>query len=247
MQKNISYPKLRKENIIDKHGLSDPYQWLEGKLETEEVTKWISEQNSIIENYLSVPIKEKIRDRLSSLYNYEKYTCPFKYGNNYFFYHNSGLQNQQVLYIQETLESKPEILLDPNTLSTDGTISLHSLDFSDDGQFMAYSLSKSGSDWSTCYVKCVKTKENFPDKLEWLKFTGFHWTKDNLGFFYCRYPEQNIKEEDRGKEVEANKYMKLYYHKVGTAQESDVLVYETPLNPDYFLGACVSNVRTFFI
>ena len=144
MQKTISYPKLRKENIIDKHGLPDPYQWIENKLDSEEVTKWISEQNAIVDNYINVPIREQIQKRLSKLYNYEKYSAPFKYGNKYFYYHNSGLQNQSVLYMQDTLDSKPEVLIDPNTLATDGTASL------DHPQFAKYRTASSRRNTESC-------------------------------------------------------------------------------------------------
>jgi len=243
MQKTISYPKLRKENIIDKHGLPDPYQWIENKLDSEEVTKWISEQNAIVDNYINVPIREQIQKRLSKLYNYEKYSAPFKYGNKYFYYHNSGLQNQSVLYMQDTLDSKPEVLIDPNTLATDGTASLDEVSFSDNGEFLAYSISKSGSDWSVCYVKNVKTKADLAEKLEWLKFSSFRWTSDNLGFFYGRYPEQNIKEEEKGKEVNLNQDQKIYYHRLGTQQADDILVFQTPENPEYFIYPFVSLVR----
>ena len=245
MQKTFTYPKLRKEPIIDKHGLPDPYQWLEGKLETEEVSKWISEQNSITDAHLSVPIREKIRTRLNSLYNYEKYSAPFTYGNRYFYYHNSGLQNQDVLYMQETLESKPEILLDLNTLSEDGTVSINSVSFSDNGEYLACGLSKSGSDWVTCYVKNTKNKENLGEKLEWLKFTSFEWTKDNLGFFYVRFPEQKLKEEDKGKEVSLNQNPKVYYHRINSPQESDVLVFQMLENPDYFLHPLITIVSFY--
>lgn len=244
----MSYPKLRKENIIDIHGFPDPYQWIEKKLDSDEVIKWIKDQNSISNSFLAIPLRERIRTRLNALYNYEKYSAPFKYGDNYFFYHNSGLQNQEVLYMQETLESKPEVVLDPNTLSEDGTVALDSANFSDDGQFLAYSVSKCGTDWTTCYVKNMKTKEDFGEKLEWLKFTSFEWTRDNLGFFYVRFPEQkNIKEEDRGKEVSLNNNQKVYYHKLGTPQENDILIYQELENPNYFIYPSVSRVIFLFL
>ena len=242
MQKKISYPKLRKEDTIDKYGLPDPYQWVETKLDSEEVSQWITDQNTLSEGITNVPIREQIKNRLSSLYNYEKYSAPFTYGKKYFYYHNSGLQNQSVLYIQDTLESKPEVLIDPNTLSADGTISLSDVSFSDNGEYMAYSLSTSGSDWCVGYVKNVKTKQDLPDKLEWLKFTSFHWTSDHLGFFYGRFPEQKLKEEDKGKEVTKNADQKLYYHKLGTQQKDDCLVFEIPENPEYFVYPCMTLV-----
>lgn len=242
MIKNFQYPKLRKENIIDKHGLPDPYRWIEGNLETEEVVKWVDAQNSISEDYLSVPIREKIRSRLSSLYNYEKYSCPMIYGNKYYFYHNTGLQNQSVLYVQETLKSEPKVVLDPNLLSKDGTVSISELSFSDNGEYFAYGLSKSGSDWVTCYIKDLKKNEDFPEKLEWIKFSSFEWTKDGLGFFYVRYPEQNIKEEERGKEINLNTNQTVYYHRIGTPQEKDIVIFNPVENPNWFLYPLVSDV-----
>lgn len=243
----FSYPRLRKEQQINKHGLPDPYEWIEKDLQREEISKWIDEENQITEKYLKIPLREKIHSRLKALTNYEKYSSPMKYGGLYYFFHNTGLQNHSILYMQETLDSKPKVVLDPNSLSADGDVSINHYSFSDNGEYLAYGLSKSGSDWVTCYIKNLKTNEDFKEKLEWIKFSGYEWTSDNKGFFYVRYPKLEIDEENRGKEVTQIKSQIVYYHLLGTPQENDILIY-SPENDKLFLYPLVSQVinKEFF-
>src|SRR5690606_18539005 len=173
---------------------------------------------------------------------FKKYTAPYKHGEYYYFAMNDGLQNQYVYFRQKDFKAKPELFFDPNKLSDDGTAALSVMDFSKNSKYMAYSISQSGSDWQTGYVMNVATKEKLPDQLNWLKFTGFSWKGDD-GFFYSRYPEP--KEEDKLKGVNATQ--QVYYHKVGTPQSEDQLIYEDPEHPQRFGGAMVTDDERFLI
>lgn len=218
------YPISNKSDKVDNyHGtlVKDPYRWLE-EPDSAETRSWIAAENQVTFNYLrEIPAREKIKQRLTKLWDYEKYTIPFKEGNNYFYFKNDGLQNQSVLYTLKTLDAEPRVLLDPNKLSTDGTIALVRFAISHNGKLLAYGLSTSGSDWQEWKVCDVETGENLSDHLKWIKFSGASWTKDNQGFFYCCYDEPN--EETKLEDV--NYYEKVYYHQLGTPQSEDVLIY----------------------
>ncbi len=221
----FSYPSTRQDNQVDiYHGnaVKDPYRWLENP-DTEETQAWIEAQNELTFNYLEqIAEREPIKQRLTELWDYEKYSIPFKKGDRYFYFKNDGLQNQSVLYTLKSLEDKPEILLDPNTLSEDGTVSLAGLSISENGQYLAYGLSQSGSDWVEWKVKTIETKIDLEDQIKWVKFSGVSWTQDHQGFYYSRYdqPNPDTKLED------INYYQKLYYHFLGTPQDQDVLIYQ---------------------
>ncbi|MBD2504928.1 prolyl oligopeptidase family serine peptidase [Anabaena azotica] len=223
--KPLNYPLPRKSDQIDDyHGtlVADPYRWLEDP-NSEETKAWIEAENQITFAYLGeVAVREKIQQRLTKLWDYEKYGIPFKEGENYFYFKNNGLQNQSVLYTLKSLDSEPRVLLDPNKLSADGTVALSGLAISDNGKLLAYGLSTAGSDWQEWKVLDVKTGEELPDHLNWIKFSGASWTNDNQGFFYSRYDEPNAKT----KLEDANYYQKLYYHRLGTAQSEDILIYQ---------------------
>jgi len=223
------YPKAKKVDHVDEyHGtkVADPYRWLENP-DAEDSRAWIEAQNKLTFGFLDqIPERQQIKERLTKLWDYEKYSSPFKEGGRYFFYKNDGLQNQSVLYTADSLEGAPRVLLDPNTLSKDGTVALSGLAISHDGKLMAYALAAAGSDWQEWKVRDVQTGKDLDDHLKWSKFSGASWTKDekgdHKGFYYSRYDEPN----EKTKLEDANYFHKLYYHRIGTKQSDDVLVYE---------------------
>ena len=237
---SIAYPQTRKDSVVDDyHGtkVADPYRWLED-VDSPETRHWVEAENRITFAYLEqIPERERIRRRLTELWDYPKYGAPFKKGGRYFFFKNSGLQNQSVLYTQSTLTAEPEILLDPNTLSSDGTVALSILAFAEDGRTMVYGTSGSGSDWQEFRVRDVLTKQDRPDHLKWIKFSSAAWTHDGAGFFYSRYPEPAAGADPL---LDLNKNQKVYYHKLGTDQSADRLIYERPDHPDWGFGVEVS-------
>jgi len=235
----LQYPTARKSDVVDDyHGtrVPDPYRWLEDP-DSPESRAWIEAQNRLTAAYLAeIPARNVIRDRLTKLWNYPKYGTPFRKGRRYFFFKNDGLQNQSVLYQQASLAADPETLLDPNRLSEDGTVALSTLAVTDDGRLLAYGTSASGSDWEEFRVRDVVTGKDRPDYLKWIKFSGASWTKDGAGFFYSRYPEPTDKAL-----TDVNRFQKLYYHRLGTEQGQDVLVYERPDQPDWGMNAAVTD------
>ena len=235
----FQYPSARKSDVVDDyHGtkVADPYRWLEDP-DSPESRSWIEAENRLTNAYLAdIPARGRIRDRLTKLWNYPKFGAPFRKAGRYFFFKNDGLQNQSVLYKQASLSANPETLLDPNLLSEDGTVALSSLAVSDDGRLLAYGTAASGSDWEEFRVRDVATGQDRPDHLKWIKFSGASWTKDGAGFFYSRYPEPTEKAL-----TDVNRFQKLYYHRLGTDQAEDVLVYERPDQPDWGMNAEVTD------
>ncbi|MCC3435411.1 MAG: S9 family peptidase [Oscillatoriales cyanobacterium] len=242
----LSYPTTRKaEQTDDYHGVqvSDPYRWLEDP-DSEETQAWVEAQNAVTFGYLSqIPAREKIKQRLTKLWDYEKYGIPFKQGDRYFYYKNDGLQNQSVLYTLPSLDGEPKVLIDPNTLSEDGTVALGGVALSEDGQLMAYGLSISGSDWQEWKVRDVETGEDLSDHLKWLKFSGAAWTHDGKGFFYSRYDEPN----EKTKLEDVNYYQKLFYHKLGTPQSEDVLICDRPDQKEWGFSGGVTEDGKYLI
>jgi prolyl oligopeptidase len=236
----IEYPKARKVDVVeDYHGtqVADPYRWLED-VDAEQTKAWVEAQNAVTFGYLeAIPERERIRERLTELWDYERYGTPFKEGGRYFFYKNDGLQNQSVLYMQSSLDAEPVVALDPNRFSEDGTVALRTLSFTEDASLMVYGTSASGSDWQEFFVRDVEAGRDLTDHLSWVKFSGASWTHDGAGFFYGRYPEPSEGETFEG----TNRNMKLYYHRVGTPQSEDQLIYERPDQPDWGLGAFVND------
>ncbi|QSJ15113.1 S9 family peptidase [Nostoc sp. UHCC 0702] len=234
-KKTLTYPSHRQSDQVDNyHGtlVADPYRWLEDP-DSEETKAWISAENQITFDYLSeIPAREKIKQRLTKLWDYEKYGIPFQEGDRYFFFKNDGLQNQSVLYTLKSLDAEPQVLLDPNQLSPDGTVALSGLSISEDGKLLAYGLSNSGSDWQEWKVRDIQTGEDLQDHLKWIKFSGASWTHDHQGFFYSRYDEPNAKT----KLEDVNYYQKLYYHRLGTPQSEDVLIYHRPDEKEWIFG-----------
>jgi prolyl oligopeptidase len=224
----LMYPTTKTvDHVDDYHGtkVQDPYRWLED-LDSDDTKSWIEEQNKLTFGFLEkIPEREALKERLTGLWNYERYSAPFKEGGRYFYFKNDGLQNQSVLYKMDALDAEPTVLLDPNAWSKEGTTALGGYGFSDDGKWMAYSKSEGGSDWRTWSVINVETGEVQKDEVKWSKFSPASWTHDNKGFFYSRYPAPE------GDKLEtANYFMKVYYHRVGTSQDEDVLVYEDKAN-----------------
>ncbi|MEH1965418.1 prolyl oligopeptidase family serine peptidase [Nostoc sp.] len=246
-EKPLTYPSSHKSNQVDNyHGtlVADPYRWLEDP-DSEETRTWIEAQNQITFGYLSeIPTREKIKQRLTKLWDYEKYGIPFKEGERYFYFKNDGLQNQNVFYTLKTLDDQPKVLLDPNKLSEDGTIALSGLSISEDGKLLAYGLSSSGSDWQEWKVRDIETGEDLQDHLKWIKFSGASWTHDNQGFFYSRYDEPNEKTQLE----DVNYYQKLYYHQLGKPQSEDVLIYHRPDQKEWgFSGGVTEDGRYLII
>jgi len=235
----LQYPAARKSDVVDDyHGtrVPDPYRWLEDP-DSPESRAWIEAQNRLTAAYLAeIPARATIRQRLTKLWNYPKYGAPFRKAGRYFFLKNDGLQNQSVLYKQASLEATPETLLDPNILSEDGTVALSTLAVADNGRLLAYGTAASGSDWEEFRVRDVVTARDLSDHLKWIKFSGASWTKDGAGFFYSRYPEPTDKAL-----TDVNRFQRLYYHRLGTDQAQDVLVYERPDQPDWGMNAEVTD------
>lgn len=234
-QEKISYPETRKTEQADMYfgtSIADPYRWLENDTSAE-TAAWVEAENKVTNAYLAkIPFRDKIHKRLEAIWDYPKQTAPFKKGKWIFSEKNDGMQNQYVLYVQEGLNGTPRMLLDPNTLSDDGTIALGDISPSRDGSYLAVSINKAGSDWTEYWVYDVATGKKLDDKLEWVKFSGASWLGD--GFFYSRY-DAPIK----GKELSnKNEYHKVYFHKLGTPQSEDKLIYENRNFPlrNYYAG-----------
>ncbi len=243
----LAYPPARRADHLDVyHGVpvADPYRWLED-LDSPETGAWVAAENSLAFSYLDgIAARPGIRRRLTELWNYEKYGLPTKADGRYFFAKNDGLQNQSVIYTLDRLDGTPERLLDPNTLSADGTVALTSYSISDDGRLMAYGLSSGGSDWEEWRVRDVETGVDLPDHLAWVKFSSIGWTHDGRGFFYSRYDEP-----EAGEQLEqANYFQKLYYHRLGDPQSADRLVYERPDHKEWgFQGTVTDDGRYLII
>jgi prolyl oligopeptidase len=232
----LKYPETRKVAYLDEyHGIKvpDPYRWLEDDY-APETKAWVEAQNKVTFAYLEkIPQRERIKARLTELWNYERYGVPFKEGGRYFYTKNDGLQNQSVLYTMDALESPARVLLDPNKLSADGTVSLAGAAVSDDGNLLAYGTSSGGTDWQEWRVREIGTGVDRPDLIQWVKTSSASWTKDGQGFFYSRYDEPDPTNRLKG----VNYYHKLYYHRLGTRQSEDALVYHRPDEKEWgFIG-----------
>lgn len=244
-ERPLTYPPAAKGDVVDEyHGtrVPDPYRWLE-ELDSPATRAWIEAQNQLTFAYLSeIPAREKIRERLTKLWNYERYSIPRKEGGRYFFSRNDGLQPQSVLYVMDSLDGSPRELLNPNTLSPDGTIALSGTFITEDAKLMAYGLSSGGSDWVELKVRDVDSGRDLGDHLKWIKFSGAAWTRDAEGFFYSRY------DEPKGDRLAAvNKFQKLYYHRLGTPQSEDRLVYQRDDQPEWGFGGEVTDDGRYLI
>ncbi|MFY9254542.1 MAG: prolyl oligopeptidase family serine peptidase [Fuerstiella sp.] len=241
-ESNLVYPETKTvDQVDDFHGtkVDDPYRWLEDDVrESKDVAAWVEAQNKITFAYLkNLPGRDAIEKRMTELWNYEKISAPSKEGGRYYFFRNDGLQNQNVLYMQDTLEDEPKILIDPNTWSADGTVALSGTEFSDDGKYAAYGIQDGGSDWRTWRIMEIESGKLLDDELKWIKFSGISWTPDSKGFYYSRYDEP----AEGAAFQSLNLNQKVYYHTVGTAQSEDTLVYQRPDEPEWGFNAEVSE------
>ena len=246
MNEPITYPQTyRDTTVADEYfgtKVPDPYRWLEN--DTSAATKaWVTEENKVTQGYLSrIPFRDQIRKRLEEIWNYPKYGSPFRIGEYYFFSKNDGLQNQAVIYFQKGIDGKPEVFLDPNGLSKDGTVTAGFSGFSNDHRYAAIGVNRAGSDWQEMEVMEVATKKKLSDNLKWLKFSGAAWHKN--GFYYSRYDEPG-----KGQELSAaNRFHKIYYHVLGTPQSADELVFEDKAHPlRYFFAQTTEDERFLII
>ena len=230
----LSYPETATgDHVDDYHGndVADPFRWLEVDVrESDAVKGWVDAQNDVTFAYLAtIPERELIAKRMRELWDYERFSLPRKAGGRYFYSYNNGLQNQNVIYTQTSLNADAELLIDPNTWSDDGTIALAGYYLSKDGSHMAYTIQDGGSDWREARVINVESGEILDDHLEWLKFTGLSWAADGSGFYYSRYPATSAEEKYQS----LNKNMTVYFHRIGTSQDEDEVIYARPDNPDW--------------
>ena len=235
----LVYPKAKTvDQVDDYHGVkvADPYRWLEDT-DSADTHAWVEKENKLTFGYLDqIPYRRAIRERMTRLWNYERFTVPQQQSGRYFYQHNNGLQNQNVLLVADSLTAEPRVLLDPNTLSSDGTVALAGTAYTDDGKLLAYGTAASGSDWEEWHVRDVDTGKDLPDLIKWVKFSGASWSKDGKGFYYSRY------DEPKGTAMrDTNYFQKLYYHKLGTPQSEDKLIYERPDNKELGFGGAVTD------
>lgn len=243
-KQSIDYPVTQKEEVKDTYfgtEVADPYRWLEDD-NSAETAAWVEAQNEVTFNYLeSLPYRDEIKQQLTDLMDYPKHGTPFKEAGKYYFFKNDGLQNQSVLYATDDLSKEPTLVLDPNTLSEDGTVALSGLELSKDGKYLVYMVAKSGSDWNEIFVKDLETGELLDDHIQWVKFSGLAWY--NNGFYYSAYDKP-----EAGTELsESNQFQKIYYHKLGTAQQEDQLVMEDSEKPKRMFGAGITDDKRFLL
>jgi prolyl oligopeptidase len=242
----LDYPETPTVELVETiHGVEvrDPYRWLED-LDSDDTRKWIESQNQLSFAYLEkLPGRNEIIKRLTQVWDYEKYDVPQKKAGTYFLSRNDGLQNQSVVYVMDQLDGEPTVLLDPNRLSEDGTVALADYEISPDGKLMAYGLSSGGSDWREWRVREISSRDDLPDHLRWVKFSGVSWTPDSKGFYYSRYDEP-----ESGKELQGTvHYQKVYYHRIGDTQDRDQLIYERPDQKEWGFGAEVTEDGRYLI
>jgi prolyl oligopeptidase len=235
----LVYPQARKRPVADVyHGVevADPYRWLEDA-DSAETQAWVAKQNEVTERYLGrIPARERIKARLETLMDYPRYSSPSKHGGRYFFWKNDGLQNQSVLYVQETLDAGPKVVINPNLLSEDGTVAVGTTAVSWDGKLLAYGLSRSGSDEQEVRIRDIDSGVDYPEVLRWCRFTTIAWKHDGTGFYYSRYPDPDtVAEEDR------MNYNRVYRHALGTDQAADLLIYERPDDKELSFAPAVTE------
>lgn len=243
---SLAYPETRRGDDVDiYHGIdvADPYRWLEDA-DSDETAAWVEAQNKVTQGYLEeIPERDALRERLTHLWDYERFGMPKIAGGRYFYSHNDGLQNQSELLVAESLQAEPRLLLDPNTLSEDATISLAGWSPSDDGTALAYGLSDGGSDWRTWKFLDVETAQPLDDQLHWIRNGGVSWTPDGKGVYYARYPEPVAGADDTNIDLG----QRLFYHAMGTPQSDDRLIYERPDHPDWTYGSGVTEDERYLI
>ena len=247
--KSIEYPQTPRQDVVDNYfgtEVADPYRWLEDD-NSEATAAWVAAQNKITFDYLNaLPAREQIKERLLQLWDYPTQSAPTKHGQWYYISRNSGLQNQSVIYRKRNLtDTEEEVFLDPNTLSEDGTVALNTASFSKDGSLFAYSLASAGSDWVEIFVMDAESKTLLADHIKWVKFSGASWSPDNKGFYYSAYDEPKSEE---GLFSAQNTNQKVYYHRIGTSQSEDILIYANPKAPlHYFHGGESEDGKWLFV
>lgn len=243
-QPPLTYPETAKGDVVDDYfgtEVPDPYRWLEDD-NAPEVKEWVKKENLLTFAYLeNIPPRDRIRERLTDLYDYSRYSSPFRAGEYYFFYKNEGLQNQSVIYIQRGLEGEPEVFIDPNQLSPDGTIRIYLAGFSEDDKYVTYARSEAGSDWQELRVMEIETKKELDDRIRWVKFSGASWYGD--GFFYSGFD----KPEEGGELSAQSKHQKVLYHKLGDPQDKDAVVYEDKKHPLRYISAGTTEDKKYLI
>ncbi len=241
---NFDYPAARRGEVVDNyHGttVADPYRWLEDP-DSPETRQWVAAQNELTRSFVETPVRQQLQRRLTELWNFPKYGLPEKKGGRYFFKKNDGLQNQPVLYVQENWEAPARALIDPNGLSEDGTVALTGWEASENGKYLAYMLSRDGSDWQELRIRQVDTGEDLPERLQRCKFTRVAWKHDHSGFFYDRHPDEGtVPPQD------ANSYNRLYFHKLGTPQSADQLVFERPEHKEWGIASQITDDGKYLI
>jgi prolyl oligopeptidase len=251
MAESLVYPVTRRDETVvdDYHGtkVADPYRWLEDP-DSKETQEFVEAQNKVTNSVLeSCPNRDDTFARVKSMQNFPKFGDISHFGKKFYYKYNSGLQNQYILYVKDTLEGEARVFLDPNKLSEDGTTSLGTYAFSQSGRYFAYALHRSGSDWQVIHVKDTVTGEDLKDTLDWVKFSNIAWSFDEKGVYYCRYAAPEVfasgedKEFKRGTETQSAKDQKVYYHVLGTPQAEDQLIFSTPDQPEWMFGAGVTE------
>ena len=242
----LTYPSATRGTQVDVYqgvSIADPYRWLEDT-DAPATKAWVEAENKLSDSFLaSIPERPAIKNRLTQIWNFARYSAPFKEGGRYFYFENTGLQNQSVLYVQDGRNAPARVLLDANVLSADGTVALSGQAPSNDGHYLAYGLSTSGSDWQELHVRDVNNARDLPDTVKWVKFSGISWTHDNKGFFYSRYDEPT----SGNKMTNLNRNQKVYYHRVGRPQSRDELIYDRPDQPDWIFSANVTDDGQYLI
>lgn len=237
--KHLPYPETARGEVVDNYfgtEVADPYRWLEDD-NSDATAEWVAAQNAVTNDYLSqIPFRGAIRERLTELWNYPKEGAPGKHGDWWYYFYNDGLQNQSVLYRTPAPGEKGEVFLDPNALSDDGTVALSAVSFSKDGKYCAYSEAESGSDWVVIRVLDTATGKLMSDEIRWVKFSGAQWAPDGKGFYYSAYdaPEKGVYSSQ-------NQFQKVYYHRLGTPQKADKLIYDDPAHPLRYFSAWPSE------
>ncbi len=242
----LQYPSAAPGNQIDDYDgikVADPYRWMED-VDSPATRAWVESEAKLTSDYLAaIPGRDRIAHRLTEMWNFERWSAPEKHGGEWFYTHNDGLQNQSVMFATEDPEKTARVMLDPNGLSTDGTVAFKGAGYSDDGKFMAYGLSEAGSDWETWHVRDVASGKDLPDQLQWAKFTGASWRKDGGGFYYSGFPAS-----DAGQSLKAqSQYHTVFFHRLGTAETQDTKVYVRSDAPDWFVAAQVTDDGRYLI
>jgi prolyl oligopeptidase len=243
-----NYPETRREDRVDEyHGVkvSDPYRWLEADVrESPEVAEWVKQQQALARAYLdAIPQREAIEERLTELWNYERYSPPMQEGGKYFYLKNDGLQNQSVLYVADAYDAEGRVLVDPNEWSEDGTVAMRTYAASDDGRYLAYARADAGSDWQQIYVLDTQSGKLLEDHLKWVRFTGISWVKDGSGFYYNRYPEPPEGEQHQASALN----QMVYFHRLGTKQQDDELIYRRPDHPQWSFDATPTDDNRYLV